>query len=166
MIATFEVPTVQPVDGTVATPANSSVTLALTKAKMKEGDLVLKGGSSIAGPCWNPQLHAAATNGLVDDDGKPSLDPFEDLKFDLDGDGHPDFVLIAGADTEMHWALYVRRGTCGYSVGTVDGGSIALAAGSSHGLRALKVESVCRTLTCTKVSTRWEFDGHVYAALP
>ena len=96
--------------------------------------------------------------------GDSSVQPLQDLAFDLDGDGEPDFVLDMGAtDITSHYALYRRNGACAYYVGFIDAGAIELAPESRNGLRSIVASNVCRHIgRCARHPRRYDFDGKQY----
>ena len=164
--ASWDVPKVTPEDGTADHIASDEKKARLLpRAIVKTGDLTL-GRLTIAGPCYDPQRHAALLTGLVEDDGTPSM-AAPDLGFDLDGDGVKDAVLEIDLAVNIRYALYVKRGKCGYFVGEVEArGALKQTRMKKNGLAVLQYQDACRRMPCDLTKVDVVFDGKAYPANP
>jgi hypothetical protein len=159
--ASFEVPVVEPVPGTVAYADQAMKAKLLPKSIVKTGDLVI-GKTTISGPCYDVTRHSALIVGLVDDDGKPTV-KLKDLAFDLDGDGKKDAVVEIDVSSVRRYALYVKRWQCGYFVGDVEtSGELEATKEKANGFTVLTAVVVSKKGPATNQTQRVEFDGKAY----
>ncbi|MBK8219204.1 MAG: hypothetical protein IPK71_36220 [Myxococcales bacterium] len=102
--------------------------------------------------------------------GESRLDPDfftpSSHELDVDGDGTPDFVLNGGASrTIMNLRVYLKRGTCGYDLGTLEAeGAPEQLATKTLGLFDIRViQDLCAAKTRTnRCEVVYKFDGRRY----
>lgn len=145
---------------------------ALAKAAVKKGDLVLKDGTKIAGPCWDIPLHSAVVSHLA----APATPPKKGIELpqtmgssidlDLDGDGVKDVMVNMGsANISTHYEIYIRRGTCGYHLGRVAlEGAPEPTTEKQNGLFVLEHVGVCRKCCTTREHVRMAWTGKEWQA--
>jgi hypothetical protein len=119
-------------------------------------------GQVLSGPCVTPAMHAAAKSTL--DEDFHSLTTHE---LDVDGDGTKDFVLNGGAArTTTTLLLYLRRGDCGYDLGSIDveEDEPEVLRTKTRGLFDLRVvQDLCQSKTGTMYcEVIYKFDGRRY----
>lgn len=137
----------------------------LAEATLAKSDLKLPRGGTVAGPCWKTLRHAAIESELDAEvletlAQRASLPPI-----DLDGDGTADDVLFLGAAGMIStYAFYVRRGECGYHVGTLSFNGVPEPTPRfSKGLRELEATSGCPECCEETHHLKITFDGDRYA---
>ena len=162
-------------DAADSPPPALTLIAARARVNVRREPTRLKSGGTLAGPCVLPGLATTvdryATSGT---DAEPYPDDLEinaadeSEADDLDGDGTADtLVFIGGARTLSTFGLYVRRGECGYFVGSIEteNGLHALAT-KSHGLADVRtVSDQCGPLKTRFCEVFQRFDGHTYRLL-
>lgn len=136
----------------------------------RPGPLTMSSGIVLPGPCVDPLLHAAfALNSGATLETYQSQYYLQAPWIDLDGDGLNDFVVRGGGVPEGAYYLYLRRGDCGYHVGTIPRAESFGSSGEMRGglLQLFSVSHGCadggiqrRQYFCR---ARWAFDGTAYA---
>ncbi len=124
-------------------------------------------GQVLPGPCVTPSMHAAIKS---EDAGLPLDEGFFSPTahaLDLDGDGTKDIVLNGGAArTTTTLLLYLRRGDCGYELGSieVEEGEPEVLRTKTRGLSDLRVvQDLCQSKTRTMYcEVTYKFDGRRY----
>lgn len=126
----------------------------------------LGNGQVIAGPCVTPAMDASAKSGKGERQLPPEFFTPSSHELDVDGDGTLDFVLNGGASrTIMSLRIYLKRGACGYDLGTIDAeGAPERLASKSFGLFDLRVvQDLCTARTRTNFcEVVYKFDGRRY----
>jgi hypothetical protein len=122
---------------------------------------------TLAGPCVDPVAHTGSEEHLeIPRKQWPGVYETWLENRDLDGDGQGEWVVERmHAECDHALRLYVRRGDCGYFVGTLVGLDFAPMKASTNDLHDVTVESLSCPISHRKHYCRstWKFDGHTYA---
>jgi hypothetical protein len=119
-------------------------------------------------PCVDAIAHAAWVIGKADPgDRYPNgFYSMAQVSLDLDEDRSTDMVVWGGASRqEVTYHLYVRRGECGYYVGTVPSSEpLRTESAKSHGLHDVRSASdECpKSHKMSYCEATWRFDGTKY----
>lgn len=136
---------------------------ARRSAVRREGDLTLRSGVVVPGPCWDVGKHASVDAGFLDLEDLPDSD--RDLRLDLDGDGTPDIGKNGGGRINfLTYRFYVMRGDCGYFVGAIElAGVLRATRDTAKGLVQLEGSWGCGDAAgAGPQHARWSFDGMRY----
>jgi hypothetical protein len=151
------------VDASAATDAATAPPPPLV---VRDEPTKLANGQTIAGPCVTPAMDASSKSGKGEERLPPDFFTPSSHEIDVDGDGIPDFVLDGGASrTIMNLRLYLKRGACGYDLGTIEAeGAPERLVTKSLGLFDLRViQDLCSSRTRTNYcEVVYKFDGRRY----